>query len=319
MAQALRETRLPFPLLVKGKVRDVYDVGGNRLLIVATDRISAFDVVMAEPVPGKGMVLNQLTVWWLNRLGGVTPHHLITADPDAMEAALPALAAHRAVWERRAMLVRRAAPLPIECVVRGYIAGSAWAEYRERGTLAGEPLPAGLREADRLDPPIFSPATKAVSGHDENISFTAAGVRIGAAAAETVRARSFALYELGRDIAAEAGIIVADTKFEFGRLPDGEIVLIDEVLTPDSSRFWPAGSYEPGRPQPSLDKQPLRDYLDELVRRGEWDRQPPPPPLPGSVIESARARYRDIFRRLTGSEPERFSLRSESAHPSARS
>ncbi|HEX7049845.1 MAG TPA: phosphoribosylaminoimidazolesuccinocarboxamide synthase [Longimicrobiales bacterium] len=311
-------TALPFPLIAQGKVRDVYDVGDGRLLMVATDRISAFDVVLPQPIPHKGEVLTQITAWWLARLGDLTPNHLISADPETIRAEVPALADHYDLWARRAMLVRRTEPFPVECVVRGYIAGSAWAEYRRHGTLAGEPLPPGLAESDRLDPPIFSPATKAIEGHDENITFEGVVDRIGAEAAETLRERSLAIYARGREIAAEADIIIADTKFEFGRLPDGTILLIDEVLTPDSSRFWPREHYAPGRSQPSLDKQPVRDWLEALVERGAWDKRPPAPQLPPDVVEATSARYRDVFQRLTGYTLEAFPVHDPGAAPPAR-
>lgn len=305
-AAAIARTELPFRLAARGKVRDVYDVGGDRLLIVATDRISAFDVVMAEPIPHKGEVLTQVTAWWLERLRELGPDHLIATDPDRIAAEVPGLAATRAVWARRAMLVARTVPFPVECVVRGYLSGSAWKEYRQTGTLAGEPLPPGLVESARLDPPIFSPATKAETGHDENITFDQMRGLIGAEAAEELRRRSLAIYQRGRELAERAGIIIADTKFEFGRLPDGRILLIDEVLTPDSSRFWPRESYAPGGPQPSLDKQPVRDYLEGLVARGAWNKEPPPPPLPDDVVAATSSRYRDLFRRLTGMELEAY-------------
>ncbi len=304
--EAITTTSLPFPLLARGKVRDVYDVGGDRLLIVATDRLSAFDVVMAEPIPWKGEVLTQATAWWLARLADVTADHMLAVDPDAIVAAVPGLAATRDVWARRSMLVRRTTPFPIECVVRGYLTGSAWKEYRQSGTLAGEPLPGGLVESARLDPPIFSPATKAETGHDENITYAEVERRLGADTAAELRRRSLAIYGRGREIAEQAGIIMADTKFEFGRLPDGTVLLIDEVLTPDSSRFWPRESYAPGGPQPSLDKQPVRDFLDALTARGAWDKAPPPPPLPPDVVQATSLRYRDLFRRLAGVDVDRF-------------
>ncbi|HET9983577.1 MAG TPA: phosphoribosylaminoimidazolesuccinocarboxamide synthase [Longimicrobiales bacterium] len=305
-AAAIARTELPFRLAARGKVRDVYDVGGDRLLIVATDRISAFDVVMAEPIPHKGEVLTQVTAWWLEHLRELGPDHLIATDPDRIVAEVPGLAATRAVWARRAMLVRRTVPFPVECVVRGSLSGSAWKEYRQTGTLAGEPLPPGLVESARLDPPIFSPATKAETGHDENITFDQMRGLIGAEAAAELRRRSLAIYQRGRELAERAGIIIADTKFEFGRLPDGRILLIDEVLTPDSSRFWPRETYAPGGPQPSLDKQPVRDYLEGLVARGAWNKEPPPPPLPEDVVAATSSRYRDLFRRLTGVELEKY-------------
>ena len=299
-ATAIDRTELPLPLLGRGKVRDIYEAGENRLLIVATDRISAFDVVLPQPIPWKGAVLTQITAWWLARLGDLTPHHLISADPDRIAAALPELEPGREVWARRAMLVRRTNVVPIECVVRGYLSGSAWAEYRRSGTLAGEALPAGLVESQRLDPPIFSPATKAETGHDENIPFAEMQDRVGPELANLLRERSLAIYARGRDVAANADIILADTKFEFGRLEDGTVLLIDEALTPDSSRFWPGETYAAGRGQPSLDKQPVRDYLERLTRRGEWDKAPPPPDLPAGVVRATSERYRDVFRRLTG-------------------
>jgi phosphoribosylaminoimidazole-succinocarboxamide synthase len=309
MSRAVGRTELPLPLVARGKVRDVYAVGDDRLLIVATDRISAFDVVLPQPIPHKGAVLTQLTAWWLARIGDITPNHLISADADEIERAVPELAGTREIWERRAMLVHRAKVVPIECVVRGFISGSAWSEYRKRGTLAGETLPEGLRESQRLDPPIFSPATKAETGHDENITFAQMREVVGGQLADELRRRSLAIYERGRDIAADADIILADTKFEFGTLPDGTLVLIDEVLTPDSSRFWPKESYEAGRGQPSLDKQPVRDFLETLVSAGKWNKEPPPPDLPDDVVTTTSERYRDVFRRLTGVTLDRFSSR----------
>ena len=311
---AISSTSLPLPLLGRGKVRDVWDVGGNRLLIVATDRLSAFDVVMAEPIPWKGEVLTQATAWWLPHLADITPNHLIAVDGDAIVEAIPELAESRDVWERRAMLVHRSTVFPIECVVRGYISGSAWKEYRLSGTLAGEPLPKGLTESGRLEEPIFSPATKAAAGHDENIPFEEMVRRVGPAVADELRRRSIAIYNRGRELAEQAGIIIADTKFEFGHLPDGTIILIDEVLTPDSSRFWPKETYKPGGPQPSLDKQPVRDFLDSLAHQGEWNYAPPPPPLPAEVVQATSRRYRDLFHRLTGVDVRDF-VASEPAGP----
>jgi phosphoribosylaminoimidazole-succinocarboxamide synthase len=297
--ETIARTDLPFPLLRQGKVRDVYDLG-DALLLVATDRVSAFDVVLPQPIPRKGEVLTLISAWWFARTADLVPGHLLSVDPERIVARYPQLADTRPVWQRRSMLVRKLTPFPVECVVRGYLSGSAWKEYRERGTLAGEPLPAGMVESDRMPAPTFSPATKAEEGHDENIPFSEVERTLGAEVAERLRDSSIALYERGRDIAAQRGIIIADTKFEFGRGPDGEIVLIDEVLTPDSSRFWPASEYGVGRGQPSLDKQPLRDYLESLVARGEWDKQPPAPDLPAEVVERTSSRYQDAFRRLTG-------------------
>jgi phosphoribosylaminoimidazole-succinocarboxamide synthase len=306
MSTAVGRTELPLPLVARGKVRDVYAVGDDRLLIVATDRISAFDVVLPQPIPHKGAVLTQLTAWWLTKIADITPNHLISADADVIADAVPELADTREVWARRAMLVRRAKVVPIECVVRGFISGSAWAEYRRHGTLAGERLPEGLRESERLDPPIFSPATKAETGHDENITFAQMCAAVGVDLAEALRRRSLAIYRRGRDIAGDASIILADTKFEFGTLPDGTLVLIDEVLTPDSSRFWPKESFEVGRGQPSLDKQPVRDYLEGLVKDGEWNKEPPPPDLPADVVMETSKRYLAVFQRLTGVALEDF-------------
>lgn len=305
MSEAIQRTDLPFPLIARGKVRDVYDVGGQRLLIVATDRISAYDVVLPRAIPDKGMVLTQVTAWWLSRLAAAQPHHLIACDAASIAAALPELEPHREQIARRSMLVRRTTPVPIECVVRGYISGSAWREYRAAGTLAGERLAGGLTESAKLPEPVFSPATKAEHGaHDENITFADVEVQLGSALARELRDRSMALYEQGARLAERAGILVADTKFEFGIAPNGELLLIDEVLTPDSSRFWPADTYAPGRAQPSLDKQPVRDWLDSLG--DAWDRRPPAPEPPDTVVRATSARYRELFTRLTGMEPERF-------------
>lgn len=301
MNEPLRQSSLPLPLHARGKVREMYDAGDGRLLMVASDRLSAFDVIMGRPIPRKGEVLTAVTVWWLGRLGDLVEHHLLASDPDDIVSAVPALADTRNEWAGRALLVRKTEPVPVECVVRGYLAGSAWKEYAEMGTLAGEPLPAGLVEADRLDPPIFSPATKAVSGHDENIVYREMEDRLGRELAGRLRDLSHAIYDRGRILAAERGILLADTKFEFG-LVDGRPILIDEVMTPDSSRFWPDESYVPGRSQPSLDKQPVRDYLEELTARGEWDKQHPAPDLPDDVVEATTSRYLEVHLRLTGRE-----------------
>jgi phosphoribosylaminoimidazole-succinocarboxamide synthase len=300
----LMESELPLPLLRRGKVREVYVVDAERLLIVASDRISAFDVVLKEPVPHKGDVLTQLSAFWFSRLAAASPHHCLTADADAIVVAVPALASHRAAVAGRGMLVRRTTPVPFECVVRGYISGSAWKEYRRAGTLAGEHLPAGLRESDRLSEPIFSPATKADVGHDENVTFARVAAFLGATLAAELKARSLALYSEAQAFAALRGIIIADTKFEFGTTPEGRLLLIDEVLTPDSSRFWSADGYRPGSAQPSFDKQPVRDYLDGLKRAGSWNGEEPPPPLPADVVRATSERYREIFRRLSGAGTE---------------
>ena len=299
MTAVVGTTDLPLERVRRGKVRDVYAVGGDRLLLVASDRVSAFDVVMRELVPFKGAVLTQITAWWLRQFEDEISHHMLTADADGIIREVPALALHRAVLAGRSMLCRRTDVFPVECVVRGYLSGSAWKEYRESGTLAGERLSAGLTESDRFDPPVFSPATKAETGHDENITILRMRELLGATTADELERLSRRVYSRGRDVAAERGIIIADTKFEFGEV-DGDIILIDEVLTPDSSRFWPADQYEPGRTQPSFDKQPLRDWLDAERRAGRWDGNAPPPVLPDFVVAATSARYLDAFQLLTG-------------------
>ena len=304
MTGVLAQSRLPHPLLRRGQVREVYEIDGATLLLVASDRVSAFDVVMREPVPHKGAVLTQLSAFWFERLQSVMPHHCITADDDDIVRRVPVLAAHREELHGRAMLTRRATPVPFECVVRGFISGSAWAEYKQQGTLAGEPMAQGLVESARLEPPIFSPATKAEQGHDENVTFDHVARGLGKPIAERLRQASLALYEAGRAYAAERGIIIADTKFEFGTTADGELIVIDEILTPDSSRFWPADRYQPGRGQPSFDKQPLRDYLADLKKQGTWNGEAPPPTLPPEVVKATSERYRDAYRRITGTELE---------------
>jgi phosphoribosylaminoimidazole-succinocarboxamide synthase len=297
---AVATTHLPLRRIGRGKVRDIYEVDDDRLLLVATDRVSAFDVVMREPIPQKGMVLTQISAWWFEQLADLTKHHMISAKADEIIDEVPALDGHRAEIEGRSMLCRRATVFPIECVIRGYITGSAWKEYVAHGTLAGEPLPQGLRESDRLEPPIFSPATKAVTGHDENITIDRMTYIVGADVARELERLTRAVYGRGREIAERRGIIIADTKLEFGRAPSGEILLVDEVLTPDSSRFWPAAEYRPGRSQPSFDKQPLRDYLDGEKKAGRWDGEEPPPPLPDEIVRATSARYLDAYARLTG-------------------
>lgn len=292
---------LPFPLIKEGKVRRMYDLG-ERILMVATDRISAFDCVLPDPIPDKGAVLTQISAFWFRRTREIVGNHMVAADPGRIAAEAPELAATRDDWAYRGMLVRRARPFPVECVVRGFISGSAWKEYREHGTLAGEPLPEALQESSELPSPVFSPATKAEEGHDENITFDRMCQIVGGETAAKLRDLSLAIYAFGRDYLRECGIILADTKYEFGRTEEGEIILIDEVMTPDSSRFWPADSYEPGRGQPSLDKQPVRDYLDGMVSDGEWDKRPPAPPLPPEVVEATSNRYREAYRRVVGRE-----------------
>ena len=291
MTAAVRETNLEGLEVRRGKVRDVYDLG-DRILIVATDRISAYDVIMPTPIPDKGSILTALSLFWFDFLSDLTPNHLITAEVGEMG---PEARAQADVLEGRSMLCHKADVFGVECVVRGYLAGSGWREYHDRGTICGIELPGGLKQCDRLPEPIFTPATKAESGHDENISFEQAKQMIGAGAATTLRDRSIAVYEKAADYARERGIILSDTKFEWGEA-DGRIILVDEVLTPDSSRFWPADVYEPGHDQPSFDKQFLRNYLDTL----DWDKTPPGPELPETIVVSTRAKYVEAYERLTG-------------------
>jgi phosphoribosylaminoimidazole-succinocarboxamide synthase len=293
---------LPLPRIGRGKVRDIYAVGDDRVLLLTTDRISAFDVVMAETIPMKGAVLTQISAFWFNALEGVVPHHMISADTDEIIRQVPALKDHRTDVLGRTMLCKRTTVFPIECVIRGYLSGSAWKEYAAQGTLAGEKLPAGLVESAKLEPAIFSPATKAEAGHDENITIARVREVIGGETATTLESMTRAIYALGEELAREQGIIIADTKFEFGKDQHGRIILIDEVMTPDSSRFWAVDDYMPGRPQASFDKQPLRDYLDAERRAGRWNGDAPPPPLPASVVDATSKRYLDAYRRVTGSE-----------------
>jgi phosphoribosylaminoimidazole-succinocarboxamide synthase len=293
---------LPLPRIGRGKVRDIYAIGDDRVLLLTTDRISAFDVVMAETIPMKGAVLTQISAWWFDQLKGVVPHHMISADADTIVKEVPALKGHRDDILGRAMLCRRTSVFPIECVIRGYLSGSAWKEYAQHGTLAGERLAAGMVESARLEPAIFSPATKAETGHDENITLARMREILGIEVTHTLENMTRAIYALGEKISRERGIIIADTKFEFGRERDGRIILIDEVMTPDSSRFWAADTYAPGRPQPSFDKQPLRDYLDTMRRAGRWNGEAPPPVLPADVVAATSKRYLEAFRRITGDD-----------------
>ncbi|MFZ0339892.1 MAG: phosphoribosylaminoimidazolesuccinocarboxamide synthase [Terracidiphilus sp.] len=282
----------------RGKVRDIYDLG-DKLLIVATDRLSAFDVILPTPIPDKGRVLTQLSLFWFDLLKDIIPNHVLSATdfPAAFNA-------YREELDGRSMIVRKTQPLPIECVVRGYVSGSGWKDYKATGRVCGIPLPAGLRESDRLPEPIFTPATKATSGHDENISFEQAAKVIGGDLAERVRAVSIELYRRAADYAAPRGILLADTKFEFGLLNStlgssdavASLIWIDEALTPDSSRFWPASQYRPGGPQPSFDKQFVRDYLERI----RWPKTPPGPDLPPDVVAATRAKYREAFQILAG-------------------
>jgi phosphoribosylaminoimidazole-succinocarboxamide synthase len=298
----LVSSELPLSRISRGKVRDIYAVDEDRLLLLATDRVSAFDVVMREAVPFKGAVLTQMSAWWFRQLGPVTAHHMLAADAGEIVAAVPALAPYRHQIAGRAMLCRRTTVFPVECVVRGYLAGSAWKEYASHGTLAGEPLPAHLEESAALQPAVFSPATKAETGHDENITIARMRAIVGGDTAAELERISRAVYAYGCAAAQVRGIVIADTKYEFGREASGRILLIDEVMTPDSSRFWPAEGYAPGRPQPSFDKQPLRDYLDAERRAGRWDGEAPPQSLPPAVIDAMSARYLEAFRRITGAD-----------------
>src|SRR5215468_9023226 len=299
---AMLASDLPLPRVGRGKVRDIYAVGRDRVLLLTTDRISAFDVVMAETIPMKGAVLTQISAFWFRKIEGSVPHHMISADADEIIGAVPTLKDHRADILGRAMLCRRTTVFPIECVIRGYISGSAWKEYAASGTLAGEKLASGLVESARLEPAIFSPATKAETGHDENITISRMRAVVGDEVASTLESMTRAVYTLGENLAREQGIIIADTKFEFGRDKDGRIILIDEVMTPDSSRFWAVDAYKPGRPQPSFDKQPLRDYLDAERRAGRWNGSAPVPPLPDNVVEATSKRYLEAYRRVTGKD-----------------
>jgi phosphoribosylaminoimidazole-succinocarboxamide synthase len=277
--------------IYSGKVRDIYQVGDDHLLMVASNRVSAFDVVMAEPVPHKGRVLTAMTAFWLAELADIAPNHLVTVDP----AELPDGTEQLGDVGGRAMLVRKADMLPIECIVRGYLSGSAWKEYRASGTVHGERLPEGLRESDRLPQPAFTPSTKADEGHDENISFDQAVALVGAGVADRARDLCLTAYERSAKRAAERGIVIADTKFELGMI-DGELCICDEVLTPDSSRFWPGDLWSPGYTPPSFDKQPLRDWLEA----SGWDKSPPPPPLPDDVVEATSRRYVEAYEAVTG-------------------
>ena len=292
MPPVVLETHLDgLTLARRGKVRDVYDLGAH-LLIVATDRISAFDYVLGSGIPGKGTVLTQLSAFWFDRLGDVVPHHVVAVDVDTFP---PVTKPHRDVLRGRSMLVRKTTPIPIECVARGYLAGSGWKDYRATGAVCGVPLPPGLVESDRLPRSIFTPATKAESGHDANITEAQAGDMVGRDLVTRLRELTLSLYERGLEHAATCGIIIADTKFEFGLAGD-TLMLIDEVLTPDSSRFWPEADYAPGRSQPSFDKQYVRDHLEQVG----WNKQPPVPALPEDVVLRTSEKYLEAYRRLTG-------------------
>jgi phosphoribosylaminoimidazole-succinocarboxamide synthase len=290
MSPVISQTNFPeLKLRGRGKVRDIYEVG-DKLLIVATDRLSAFDVVLSTPIPDKGKVLTQLSLFWFEKLAGLVPNHIISAKDFGGE-----LAPYAEALEGRAMLVRKTEPAPIECVVRGYISGSGWKDYQKTGAICGIQLPAGMRESDRLPEPIFTPSTKATTGHDENISFEQTVETVGRPLAEKLRDISLAIYRSAVEHAASRGIIIADTKFEFGMIGD-ELIWIDEALTPDSSRFWPADEYVPGRTQPSFDKQYVRDYLEKIG----WNKQAPGPALPADVVAATQGKYREAYQRITG-------------------
>ena len=294
MSQIVIQTDCPdLQLVNRGKVRDIYDLG-EHLLLVTSDRLSAFDVIMDEGIPKKGQVLNQISIFWFRQMADLIPNHILATEIDDFPAATHP---YREQLEGRSMLVKKADPLPIECIVRGYVAGSGWKEYRQQGSICGIDLPPGLKESDQLPEPIFTPSTKAeIGAHDENIPFSEAIRLCGRELAERCREISLAIYQRARDFARDKGIIIADTKFEFGTLPDGSLIWIDEALSPDSSRFWPLDQYQPGGPQPSFDKQFVRDYLETL----DWNKQAPPPPLPPEIVAKTSEKYQEALRRLTG-------------------
>lgn len=292
--QTVSETEIPgLTLLHRGKVRDVYEMSDERLLLVATDRISAFDCVMPNRIPNKGAILTGLSAYWFGKLGHITANHLIATDVSelAEQTGRPEILG-------RSMIVRRTKVFPVECVVRGYLEGSGWKDYKATGSVCGHELPKGLQQCSKLETPLFTPATKAATGHDENISEARFAEIVGVKAAEELKARALAIYQYASEFAASKGIIIADTKFEFGLASDGEILLIDEVLTPDSSRFWSVETYEAGHAQPSFDKQFLREYLESL----DWDKTPPAPQLPDEIVQATAGRYRDAYRLITGED-----------------
>lgn len=293
--QAVKDTDLsPLPLIGRGKVRDIYDLD-DKLLIITTDRISAFDVILNEPIPDKGRVLSSLSVFWMEKAKDIVPNHIVSSNVNDFPSPCDL---HKDKLKGRSMLVKKAKPFPVECVARGYIIGSGWKDYQKTGAVCGIPLPAGLKQADRLPEPIFTPSTKAEIGeHDENISFDQVVDKIGSEMANWLKDKTLELYQFGAEWAEQRGVIIADTKFEFGLIDDTPH-LIDEMLTPDSSRFWPAEEYSPGSSPPSLDKQFVRDYLEGI----EWDKTPPPPPLPTEIVEKTKEKYLDIYKILTGKE-----------------
>lgn len=293
------ETKLPLPLVGRGKVRDIYAVGDDKLLLITTDRLSAFDVVLPNPIPFKGKVLTQISIFWFNYFSKLTPHHLITADINKMGFDQKFVQEFGSQIEGRSMLVKRTKPLSVECVVRGYVTGSGWKDYQKTGAVCGHKLPAGLKQCEKLAQPIFTPATKESTGHDINIDFEETVKREGRKIAEQIRDLSIKIYQQGAEYASTVGILIADTKFEFGLLGD-QLILIDEVLTPDSSRFWPKDKYEVGHDQPSFDKQIVRNYLLDI----KWNQQPPGPELPADVIEKTSLAYREAYKVLTRKELE---------------
>lgn len=296
MTASVLETKLEgLRLFKKGKVRDVYDLG-ERLLIVSTDRISAFDVVIPTGIPRKGEVLTRISAFWFKKFSGLTPSHFISADMEEILRAHPELGPHRQILAGRSMLVKKGRVVPIECVVRGYLSGSGWKEYRQRRSVCGVRLPEGLRESDELPEPIFTPATKEETGHDINISEEEMARRVGEALTRRLKEVSLEIYTRARDCARHRGILIADTKFEFAQDPNGEVMLVDEVLTPDSSRFWPAETYAPGRPQTSFDKQFVRDHLESVA----WDKRPPAPELPPEIAAKTSEKYLQALEKLTG-------------------
>ena len=291
----VKETKLPLSVIGRGKVRDIYEADKNHLLLITTDRLSAFDIVLPNPIPYKGAVLNQVSLFWFDYFKDLVPNHLDGCYKEHLPKDI--VEKYKSDLKGRTMYVKRAKPLSVECVVRGYLAGSGWKDYLATGKICGHALPKGLKQCERLPEPIFTPATKESSGHDINIDFDETVKREGKAVAEKIRDLSIKIYLKGREYAEKKGIIIADTKFVFGIL-DGEIILIDEVLTPDSSRFWPKDSYEPGKDQPSFDKQIVRNYLLEI----KWNQKPPAPMLPDDIVEKTSAAYRDVFKRLTGKD-----------------
>lgn len=292
--QIVHQTQIAeYPLVARGKVRDMYALDDATLLIVTTDRMSAFDVMMREPIPYKGVVLNQITLFWMEHFRNIVPNHLLETDVDGFPARL---APYRNMLEGRSVIVKRADPIPVECIVRGYLSGSGWNDYTQTGTICGAALPAGLRESSKLETPLFTPSTKAELGeHDQNVTLQQAGERVGVDTAEAIRDLTLRIYTQACGLAEQQGIIIADTKFEFGFV-DGHITLIDEVLTPDSSRFWPMKGYEPGKSQPSFDKQYLRDWLTDQ----NWDQTPPAPALPDEIIRETARKYLEAYEILTG-------------------